>query len=446
MAFFGIDPGPFARSALIASTYAFVGKSSAFSHASTVACSTPSAPASSFAVHASSLRSALISSGVTTPFDSTWAGRVVSSMVAARVGAASFAMRRIFVSVLLAAACACTALAGGCSGGKNGNAADAAADSYGVQVTGDGAGGDEEGGEGDSGPTEQTTMRLAHASPDLGAVDFCWRQSGNASFTGPVLGGDLPPPEAGPPMTEGSADAAAGETGPGDASDAWNEASTLETGTPDAAMPAELVFGSVSPDVLLPAAGTFDIAVVPAGQTSCTKHRLVGTVTLDAGKRATVVLMGVAEQDSGPDALGVVAFTDAPINPQTARVRLIHAALGANSEPATGPLSVKAGTTVIASEIDARMTSAPSTSPAIDALGYATLPPFQPPTALELATLGDVAATHWTTAASDLTVQTGTSHTGIIVTFGQGALGIAWCGDAPTNRGAATCAVLLAQP
>ena len=371
-------------------------------------------------------------------------------------------MRRIFVSVLLASACASTALAGGCSGGKNGNAADAAADSYGVHVTGDGAGGDGEGGESDS-ATEQTTMRLAHASPDLGPVDFCWRQSGAASFTGPVLGGDLPP-EAGPPMADGAAEDS-GDAGPSDATpgpeaevgtpdagtpDVGTDAGTpdegTDAGTPDAGMPAELVFGTMSPDVLLPAAGTFDIAVVAAGQTSCATRRFAGTVTLDAGKRATVGLMGLAAQDGGPGALGVVAFTDTPIDPQTARVRMIHAALGAPSQPPTGPLSVRAGSTVIAAEVDPRMTSAPSTAPAVDSLGYATLPPFQPPTPLEIGTLGDAAATYWTTVGSDLTVQPGTSHTGIIVSVGQGALGIAWCGDAPTNRGPATCAVLLAPP
>jgi hypothetical protein len=367
-------------------------------------------------------------------------------------------MRRIFVSVLLSAAFASTALAGGCSGGKNGGAADASADSYGVHVTGDGAGGDGEGEGGDTAMGEQTTMRLAHASPDLGPVDFCWRQSGNASFTGPVLGGDLPP-EAGP-KDDGGQDGA-GDSAPGDAADAsgdeadgWTEAGLPESGTPetgtpgtaDGGMPAVLVFGTMSPDVLLPSAGTFDIAVVAAGQTSCAARRLAGTVTLDAGKRATVVLMGLAALDSGPDALTIVAFTDAPLDPQTARVRMIHAALGTASEPATGPLSVKAGDTAIAAEVDPMMTSTPSTTPAVDALGYSTLSAFVPPTVLQLGTVGDAAPGHWTTAGSDLAVEPGTSHTGIIVSLGQGDLGIAWCGDAPTNRGAATCAVLVAQP
>jgi hypothetical protein len=324
-------------------------------------------------------------------------------------------MRRIFVSVLLAAACASTALAGGCSGTKSSGAPDAGADSYGVMVTADAAGGDGGAQEAESSTMEQTTMRLANASPDLGPVDFCWRQTGAASFTGPVLEGDLPPLDAGPVSAEG---------GP----------------------PGSLAFGAMSPDVLLPSAGTFDIAVVAAGQTSCAKHRLAGTVTLDAGKRSTVVLMGVAGSDSGPDTLGVVAFTDALVDPQSARVRMIHAALGDPGEPATGPVSVRAGSEVIAAEIDPGKTAAASTTSAIDALGYATLAPLQGPTSLELATLGDAAPIAWATAETDLSVLTGTAHTGIIVTAGQGALAVSWCADTPSNRTGPTCSVLLAQP
>jgi hypothetical protein len=203
----------------------------------------------------------------------------------------------------------------------------------------------------------------------------------------------------------------------------------------------------MSPDVPLFSAGTFDIAVVTAGQTSCATRRLVGSVTLDAGKRATVVLMGLAGQDSGPDALGVVAFTDEPIDPLSARVRMIHAALGASSQPAIGPLLVIAAGSVIAPEVDPGMTSAPSmTRPPVDALGYATLSVFDPPTPLQLDTLGDATAIKWVTAERDLAVQEGTSHTGIILTLGQGALGVAWCGDGPATPGTPTCSLLLAQP
>src|ERR1700722_18660191 len=99
----------------------------------------PRAPASSLAVHASSLRSALISSGVTTPFDSTREGRVVSSLLAARHWRGPFAMRRIFVSMILVAALAWAATTSGC-GGDSGDASDGSVDSFGIIQGGDGAG------------------------------------------------------------------------------------------------------------------------------------------------------------------------------------------------------------------------------------------------------------------------------------------------------------------
>jgi hypothetical protein len=359
-------------------------------------------------------------------------------------------MRRIFVSVFLGAACATTALAGGCSQNKGAGGADAAVDGYRVPVS-DGASVEDEGPGDDAGDTatsEETTMRLAHASPDLGPIDFCWRQTGTATFIGPVLQGQLPVDagshaDASPdgPHDAGHAEAAP----PGDGASDGAEVSTPAPPDAEAGTAGELVFGTMSGDVLLPSAGTFDIAVVPAGQASCVAFRFAGTVTLDAGKRATVVLMGVAAEDAGPDALSVVAFTDAPTDPQTARVRMIHAALGAMSEPATGPLSVRGGVTLLTSEVDPRMTSAPSTAPPVDALGYATLTPLQPPTPFQLAELGDGPTTKWTTAETDLGVLAGTSHTGVIVTVGQGALGVAWCTDLPSDRGPA-CSLLVAQP
>lgn len=359
-------------------------------------------------------------------------------------------MRRIFVSVFLAAACASTSLAGGCSQNKGAGGTDASVDTYRVPVT-DGSPADVEGPGDDANDgaiSEQTTMRLAHASPDLGPVDFCWRQTGTAMFIGPVLQGEVPfdagsHADASPDAPHDASPAEAGP--PGDAGTDGAEVSTPVPPDAEAGPPGELVFGAMSGDVPLPSAGTFDIAVVPAGQASCVGYRLAGTVTLDAGKRGTVVLMGVAAEDAGPDALSVVAFIDAPTDPQTARVRMIHAALGAMSEPATGPLSVRAGVTLLTSEVDPRMTSAPSMAPPVDALGYATLTPLQPPTPLQLAELGDGPTTKWTTGTSDLGAVDGTSHTGIIVTIGQGALGVAWCSDVPSDRGP-SCSLLVAQP
>jgi len=380
-------------------------------------------------------------------------------------------MRRIFVSVLLAAAFAWTAAVSGCSGDGAGSG-DASADSYGVHVGGDdGPGGD--GQQDDSSPMPQTTVRLAHASPDLGPVDFCWRTSGTATFTGPVLSGEQPLPEAGPPpgdagvegpsnagdadASEAGSDAADGGDARTDADGSTADAATpdatlaeggaADAGTPDGGTPGQLVFGTMTPDVLLPATGTVDIAVVAAGQTSCAVRRLVGTVTLGAGKRATVVLMGLAGQDSGPDALTVIGFTDTPTDPQSALVRVIHAALGFGGAPPTPALSVQTGGTLIAAEVDPKMAATASTTPAVDGLGYATLQPLAPPSSLQLATVGDAASAHWTTAARDLSVRMGTAHTGIVVSLGQGSLGIVWCsGDSTTAGVAASCVLLPAGP
>lgn len=63
-------------------------------------------------------------------------------------------------------------------------------------------------------------------------------------------------------------------------------------------------------DLMLPTSGTFDIAVVAAGQTSCLQHLLVGQVTIDAGEQSTVVVMGVPGQDGGPSALTMAGFVD----------------------------------------------------------------------------------------------------------------------------------------
>lgn len=358
-------------------------------------------------------------------------------------------MRRFFVFLLFPAALA-SALAGGCSGGHNGAAADAGVDSYGV-IVGGGDGGTGEGG-GEGGTSVETTMRLAHASPDLGALDFCWRLSGAANFVGPVLGGGAPPvvdaagapPDAGDDGADGDTDATLGYPDADDGSDSspGTDASTdasWDAGLADAASTGALVFGTMAPDVLLPTSGTFDIALLPAGRTSCASPWFVGQVTLDAGKRATVVLMGLYADDAGPMQLSIVSFTDAPLDPQTARVRLIHAALGSRSEPGTPALAVHAGETLLTSEVDPKQASDTSTAPAVDSLGYTTLGALPAPTALELATAGDAAAARWTTDAKDLGVSIGTAHTGIIVSLDQGELGVMWCGDASAAEGTAKC-------
>jgi len=125
-------------------------------------------------------------------------------------------MRRNFVWVLCPSVLSLTAGVAACSGNGN-SASDASVDSYGVIVPGGDGGASDEGGDADAAPEDETTMRLAHASPDLGPIDFCWRPAGAASFTGPVLGGGTLP-EAGPPSSDAGGDA--GDAGgAGDAAD-----------------------------------------------------------------------------------------------------------------------------------------------------------------------------------------------------------------------------------
>lgn len=373
-------------------------------------------------------------------------------------------MRRIFVVLLVPAAVASAALAPGCSSSDNG-AADASIDGFGVIVGGGDGGGDgggQAGGDGGVGGV-QTTMRLAHASPDLGPVDFCWRKTGSQAFTGPVLTGGPQPGDAG---DAGSAEAAPGalDAGAGDATAidvAVPEAATADDGAAggdgDAtggdgeaggpAVPGALVFGAMTAAVQLPAAGTFDVALVTPGQSSCYPSRLAGQVTLSASKSVTAVIMGLAAPDAGPSsALAIVPFTDAALDPQRARVRLIHAALGSSTEGPSPPFSVRAGTTLLAAEVDPMKATTASTAPSVDSLGYATVQPLDAPTVLWLTSIGDPQATTWSSQPDpDLHVQVGTAHTGILVSLDQGALGVVWCSDAPTTSTPASCKTIVAS-
>jgi len=382
----------------------------------------------------------------------------------------------------LAGAVAFTASVPACSSGSGGPA-DASIDGIGV-LPGDDATGPSEGGD-DGPPALSSSMRLAHASPDLGPTDFCWRPHGASAYTGPVLAatatGDGGATSEGGAAGEGGAaeggpdggagadagdaagagdgaggladaaldaapldasiplEAATGEGGAGDASTAdggSGDGATGDGGPVDAGPSAAsaLVFGAMTGVVKLPTAGTFDVALVTAGQASCYPATATGQVTLDANKRATVVILGLVGADGGPSALAFKAFADAPVDPQLARVRLIHAALGSPDEAPAPPLTVTDGTAVFAAELDPAHAAAPSKSPPIDALGYATLDALTGAQSLLLAAATDASpAPTWTSQPRDLHVQTGTAHTGIVVSLDHGALGIAYCDDAATS-------------
>lgn len=372
-------------------------------------------------------------------------------------------MRRPLLLVVLSAAFASAGVASGCSSSHGAPAGDAGTDSYGVIVGGgDGAAADSPG---ETTTTVQATMRLVHASTDLGPVDFCWRPTGAASWNGPVLAGSLPPVEGGPvedaaPGTDAAADAGedsgvdagAGpplDAGGGDAVDEYDappDAIDASLSVPDAAPPGVLEFGTIAPAVHLAASGTMDLALVAVGSRSCANRLFEGKITLDAGKRATAVIMGLAAEDGGAAALSIVAFTDAPSSNQAARVRMIHAALGTADTPPAPPLEVRAGTAVIAQEVDPKQVSAASATLDIDSLGYASLGALAPPTALQLQSAGDAAPRKWSTGPEYLGAELGSSHTGIVVSLDATALGVVWCSDDPGPTGAATTCSLFPAP
>ncbi|HEX8792977.1 MAG TPA: hypothetical protein VF765_18655 [Polyangiaceae bacterium] len=364
---------------------------------------------------------------------------------------------------------------------SNGNGVDASLDHLGV-VPGSEAGGDDGGGDAQGGT--QTTLRLANMSPDVGAVDFCWRVSGSATFTGPVLGGSLDggtpgsePEEAG--ATEAGEDSGAGEDAGADAAEPAD--ATAETGAPveggaadatmdapagrdagdagdagvasdamasDAAAPQPPVgFASMSAAVTLPTSGTLDIALVAAGQLSCGEPPQSWTVTLDAGKITTLAIMGLAGADAGSaSALSIVAFTDELADAEVAKVRFVHAALGwpdGTSGPAPA-LSARAGSVVLAPEVDPGRATTPDTMPPVDPLGFASVAPVSGETVLTLSPLADGATQAWSTGLVGVDALPGTVHTGFIVSQRAGALGVAWCGVGPTV-GVPTCRLWPAE-
>lgn len=348
-------------------------------------------------------------------------------------------MRRIILVLLLPAAGASLALAGGCSGSSSASGADASLDGSGVIV----GGGDSSAGDAptEGGSSATTTMRLAHASNGLGPIDFCWRPTGTATLMGPVLSGARMRTDAG--TTAPDSRASTDSPTSADAADA--ELALVDAQEPGAGAGA-LAFGSMTGEVTLPISGTLDIAIVPAGQTSCLEPSLVDQVTLDAGATTTVVVMGVPGQEAGPSALTLAGFVDETPSPsQTALVRLIHAALGSSDEPSAPALAIWASATLVAADIEpGKATTESATNPSVNALGYTTVDPTGDTVFLYLTTVGDAhAPATWTTPATALGLGPGSVHTGLIVSLEQGALGVAWCGDA--DAGQSACTLLTAS-
>lgn len=374
----------------------------------------------------------------------------------------------------LLAPCAAAIPAGGCT--NQGASADSGVDGT-LVITGGDSGSEDA--EVDGSGVLTSTMRLANMSPDLGPVDFCWRVAGSGSFTGPVIatpldagtpgssldaaeggdatvdadGGDGPTEEAeeeAPPdgALEGEADSAteasldAATPSPDAGEPAADAAESVEAG-----VPVQVAFGAMTAFVQLPAIGTLDIALVSPGQLSCNSPAFIGHVTLDAEKPATVAVMGLIGVDAGAASAFVMkSFTDEPTTAQGVQVRFIHAALGwpGSGEPAP-PLAVQAGSALLVPELDPAEIAAPSESPPIDSLGYATAPAFDAPAPIELFSLGDASPRTWTTSFFSLGLVPGTSHTAFVVNLAQGALGIAWCADSQSVELPGSCVVQPAR-
>lgn len=292
-------------------------------------------------------------------------------------------------------------------------------------------------------------LRVAHLADGLGAVDFCYQARGTGNLVGPVLGrasGD-----AGTPTDAGDA----GEVPDAEAGDASDDGAT----SPEAGSPG-VPYLAVSRYVTVSATGTLALSFVRPGSGSCADPVASGAVTIDPGKLVTAVLMGRVEADGGapgdagagtdggsPDGeLRVTAFVD---NRETvrdkARVRLVHAALGTTTQPPRGALAARAvsgRTTELASAIPPGQASRSSTEIPVDSLGYATVTPVPPPTAIEISQADDAGTAAWLSPFTDLGLSGGSLHTGFISSDGPTGLALLWCDDTSTSVTLGACKLL----
>lgn len=265
-----------------------------------------------------------------------------------------------------------------------------------------------------------TSFRVAHLTPTLGPVDFCYRPPNGDAYLGPMLA------------------------------------------------PPALGFGGVTGYVHAAGSGTFTIALVAFDAHSCAAPLAEAKVTLDAGKRATLAVMQAgAPADAGDagdagggadasapgtaaGALAVLAFVDNPTpNPASARVRFVHAALGDATHPALGALAsswLGAGAPVpLATEILPMHASTPTrATPTVDPLGYASTPPL-PAGLVHLVASEDASPLAWTSAPAALGLTAGSVHTAFVANAG-GASGsplvVFWCDDAAGGGTSAACLTL----
>ena len=416
----------------------------------------PSACASSFAVQTRSLRSALISSGVTLATFAEPRARCKPRRSRLRGLAryhdghlASSSRCRFAILVLSLAPGAAYALACSSSGGS------------GFDKVSDGDSGTGTLPDAAVGPSDAqspaTTMRLAHVAPDLGPVDFCYRMAKTSSYEGPVLGGGLgaSTPDAG--ATDDSGGAAGGDASGSDASDgSVADAAVTDSGAGDIDGGSPSVgYRSVSRYLTLEASGPLTIALIAPGATSCASPLFTADVTLDPGKLSTVAIVGILRADAGDAPLALVAFTDdRATTAAVARVRMIHGALGIpGGRQAAGALAVRASsaqTVTIADQLEPRKAGAPSAAVPVDSLGYATIAPVPSPAQLAVGAAAmkgpattDAASDSWVSQPGALDLRGGSLHTGFVLTGdAQRPFEVLWCTDTSTSGDRTTCVLV----
>ena len=303
--------------------------------------------------------------------------------------------------------------------------------------------------------TPGVVVRIAQLSPDLGAIDLCYRPTGTTSWTGPIFATLHAPVDA------GSVDAGGGDAGPVDAAASYDASATdagavLDAGAPyDAGTPIGVAFESVSTYVALAGSGTFDVAVVASGSVSCATPEALDRVTLTPSEHATLVVMGSAALDaSAADALQVVAFEDdSSVDPTSARLRFIHAGLGASASPPLPAISVELRfsdqTSIpIAADVEpGQAASASTTAPLVDSLGYATLAATSAPASIVLHTTNDAsAAAMWFTSVAPLGLTTSSLHTAFVYDAAP-SVSVLYCEDLSVGGSSTSspCTVLPAE-
>jgi len=340
-----------------------------------------------------------------------------------------------------------------------------------------------------------TWMRIGQLLPALGPVSVCVLPPGSSTWS-PLLppstitdagaeaeaASDGPSPDArpdvGPADAPSPSDAVSHEGGPSEggmkADGALVDApvdgpvdgpadvrhADVDAGTLASAHLQPL---TMSRYIRLDGAGTFQLAILPAGASSCAGAYFTQAVTLDSDKHTTVVLAQTragalapapSYLDAGAEAaalpFGLLTYTDEPGTVlSSARTRFINAAIPTTTDAGSVPLSAAvldstANLVPLARAIEPDRGTDPSqTPPVVDALGYHDGEVVLGMLALRIGPTGDGGALPWTSAAEDLGLGAGSSHTAFILSAATGGeFRVLWCNDLSQESVLTDCLVI----